>query len=119
MNIEDVVDIFGRLSGLSAEDILKFRFMCRTSYEYVNSHIKSGTNMSVYGGRLCFAAAALAYYRYLLWSLTDGRDEIKIGEVSVKPVSGKQIEAAEKLYKDSFSAVSDVMCDEGFVFERI
>lgn len=120
MNIEDVVDVFTRLSGLAAEDIIKFRFMCLTSYEYVKSHTKSGTDMSVYGGRLAFAAAALAYYRYILWCLTDGDgSEIKVGDISVKPVSEKQLDSADKLCRNAFSALSGVFDDGSFVFERI
>ena len=120
MNIEDVVDIFTRLSGLTAEDIIKFRFVCLNAYEYVKSHTKSGTDMSVYGGRLTFAAAALAYYGYILWCMTDvDGSEIKTGDISVKPDAEKQLTSAEKLCRNAFSAIGEVFDDGSFVFERI
>ena len=120
MNIEDVVDIFTRFSGLSSEDVIKFRFMCLNAFEYVKSHTKSGTDMSVYGGRLTFAAAALAYYGYILWSVSDGDgSEIKTGDITVKPIAEKQLESAEKLCRNAFSAISEVFDDGSFVFEGI
>lgn len=120
MNIENVIDIFTRLSALEAEDVLKFKFMCENAMEFVNSRIKDNVNTGAYGGRLCFAAAALAYYRFVLWSLTDsGGDEIKIGEVTIKPTASKQLEAAEKLCREAFDSLGEIMPDDGFVFERV
>lgn len=120
LNIENVVDIFGRLSSLAAEDIIKFRFMCENAVDNVKSYIKSDVNTSAYDGRLCFAAASLAYYRYVLWSLTDGgNDEIKMGEFSIKPAAEKRLDAAAKLCKEAFKELMDIMRDDSFVFERI
>lgn len=120
MNIEKVIDIFTRLSSLEPSDVIKFRFMCETATEYLNSHIKQDIDTSGYDGRLCFAAAALAYYRFILWSVTDSNgEEIKIGEVSVKPITDKQITAVEKLCADAFDSIGEILTDDGFVFERI
>lgn len=120
MNIEKVLDIFTRLSSLTAEDVVKFRFMCENAVDYVNGHIKNGIDISAYDGRLCFAAAALAYYRFMLWNMTDSaNDEVKVGEISVKPVIGKQLDFAEKLCKEAFDSIGEIMLDDGFVFERI
>lgn len=119
MNIENVVDIFSRLSSLSAEDILKFRFMCETAMYNVNSYIKKDIDMSDYDGRLCFAAAALAYYRYILWSLTEsGNGEVKMGDFTVK-ANANQLDAAAKLCDGAFDAIKEITKDIGFVFERI
>lgn len=120
MNIENVVDIFSHLSSLTAEDILKFRFMCENAMDNVNSYLKKNINTSDYDGRLCFAAATLAYYRYVLWTLTEGGNgEVKMGDFSVKPVASSQLDAAAKLCEGAFDAIKEITNDIGFVFERI
>lgn len=120
MNIENIIEIFRRLSGVNAEDTVKLRFMCENTFEYVNAHIKSGADIAGFSGRLEFAAAALAYYRYVLWCLTDsGADNIKVGEISVSGSGGKALEAAEKLCCSAFEDIGDVFDNGGFVFERI
>ena len=120
MNIENVVDIFSRLSSLKAEDILKFRFMCETAMDNVNSYIKKDIDTSDYDGRLCFAAATLAYYRYVLWTLTEGANgEVKMGDFSIKSTADNQLDAAAKLCEGAFDAIKEITDDTGFVFERI
>ncbi len=120
MNIEKVIDIFCRLSTLTAEDIIKFRFICETAMDNVNSYIKDNIDTDAYDGRLCFAAAALAYYRYVLWSLSDGKgDELKLGDFSVKPSSEKRLDSAARLCREAFNSIKDIVNDNGFVFERI
>ncbi len=120
MNIENITDIFTRLSSLKADDVIKFKFMCENAMEYVDSHIKKNIDESAYGSRLCFAAAALAYYRFLLWNISDGNgDELTLGDISVKPVSDKQLESASRLCREAFDSIGEIMLDDGFVFERI
>ncbi len=117
MNIEEIIRIFCRLSGLDCEEAVDFRFMCDTALSYILSRIKAGTDIKCYGGRINFAAAALAYYRYVLWSLTDGVvNEVKVGDISVKHEKISELNAADKLCREAFSDLKDILTNDDFVF---
>lgn len=115
---ENILTLFSRLSGLDQENCIRFRFICETAKAFVSSKIKSGSDTSDNSGRLEFAAAALAYYRYILWSVTDGGD-VTVGEVSVKQSYSEKLNASVKLCEEAFRDISDIIQNDGFVFERI
>lgn len=118
MNIERVLEIFTGLSGLSEDSVFPLRFLCETAAEHIADRTRSGAE-GEYGGRLEFAAAALAYYRYILWSMTDGgAGDITVGDISLKN-GGNRLEYAERLCREAFSELSGILDDNGFVFERI
>ncbi len=120
MDIERIILLFRRLSGLSEKDVISFRFMCEAAFSYVDSRLKSDINVSLCGGRLETAAAALAYYRYVLWCITDGElNQIKVGELSSKRNGSAEIDAAEKLCRQAFSDIADLLEHDGFVFSVI
>ncbi len=115
--MEEIIRIFCRLSGLDHEEAADFRFMCDTALSYIMSRIKRGTDMRCYGGRINFAAAALAYYRYVLWSLTDGAaNEVKVGEISVKHGGSSELEAADRLCREALADLGEILESENFVF---
>lgn len=122
MNIENVMDIFRKLSGLDTKNVLKFRFMCDSALDGLTAKLRSDKNLNAYSGRIEFAAAALAYYRYVLWSLAEGiGEDITVGEISVKKASSssEQLKAAERLCREAFENIGDIYDYDGFIFERI
>ena len=119
MNIEKIIEIFSRLSGMDSEEAVKFSFICDSALEYILSHLKQGTDARNSCGRLEFAAATLAYYRYTLWSLTDGCDNIKIGEISVSSSGPKQLESTQKLCSTAFEDIADIFDTGVFFFEGV
>ncbi len=119
MDIENVTEIFCRLSGLDSDGALKFRFMCESALEHIVRKTRGAENIQRCG-RFEFAAAALAYYRYVLWSMTNGEgDDISVGEISVKKSASRQLKAAEKLCCEAFQGISDIYEGDDFVFEKI
>ena len=116
MQIENVLELFAKLSGLSEEELYQARFLCEMAMEHIRSRCTG--NEEEEGGRQSFAAAALAYYRFLLWTLTEqGGDSIKVGEVTVKNVR-ERLEYAQVLYQDALAGLEGLK-DDGFVFERM
>lgn len=120
MDRENIYEIFCRFTGLDSETASDFYFMCDTACDYVLSRIKPGADISEAGGRLDLAAAALAYYRYVLWSLTDDpADQIRVGEISVRNNSAKALDRADRLCREAFRDVYGLLEDEDFVFRRM
>ena len=117
MNIERVFDIFGKLSGLSEELVREQDYLCRMSADDISARLRCTAEQC--GGRAEYAAAALAYYRLVLWTMTDGGAEgIKIGDVSLQNGTDRLI-YAERLYNEALDGLKGCIGDDGFVFERI
>ena len=56
MQIENVLELFAKLSGLSEEELYQARFLCEMAMEHIRSRCTG--NEEEEGGRQSFAAAA-------------------------------------------------------------
>ena len=118
MDIENIISVFSRLSGSDEETSVNFRFMCETAKDYITAHLKPNSDTSSCGSKLEFAAAALAYYRYILWSDTENGENITVGDISVKS-SAERLEKAYKIYQQAVEDISDIFDNGCFVFEGV
>lgn len=120
MNTEKVYSIFSRLSGLRDKELLRYTFLCETSAGYVVSRLRDKEAAACSGGKVEFAAAALAYYRYILCLLTDGETgEVKVGDIAVKKDAVSILESAEKLCREAFRDISGLLAPEDFYFRGV
>lgn len=117
MNYERILDLFGKLSGLPEELVRVQGFLCDMSAQNILARLRCPAEQC--GGKAELAAAALAYYRYVLWTMTDGGAEgIKVGDVSVR--NGKErLLHAERLFNEALDELRGCIGDDSFVFERI
>ena len=119
MNIQRVEKIFRRLSDISPEEAIGLRFLCEAAIDYVSCRLKNSEDGAC-GDRPEFAAAAFAYYRYVLWKLTDGEmNEIRVGEISSKRSGTVELEAAERLCREAFYDIRDLLEPEDFIFTSV
>ena len=118
MDIENIISIFSRLSGIDEESSVTLRFSCENTRSYIISHIKPDIDICGCSGKLEFAAAALAYYRYILWSDTENGENITVGDISVKS-SAERLEKAYKIYQQAVEDISDIFDNGCFVFEGV
>ena len=116
MNIERVLGIFGSLTGLDEPSVTEYRFLCEMAFENIRNRLMDPETEED-GGRADFAAAALAYYRYVLLSVTEA-GAVTVGEVSVKN-QAERLEFAHRLLQEALSELQELSMDDGFVFERI
>ena len=81
MDTDKVFAVFAKLTGLSENEAREHGYLCDMSIDEITARLPEG-DISC-GGRAEYAAAALAYYRYVLWSMTDAAANIKVGEITV------------------------------------
>ena len=74
MDSEVIFLTFTKLTGLSVMDASEYSFMCDAAAGYIGSRLKPDADIGKYEDALNFAAAASAYYRYVLWKLSDAPD---------------------------------------------
>lgn len=116
MDIENVLRIFGSLSGLDEPAVTQYRYLCDMAFDNIASRLRDAESQQD-GGRADFAAAALAYYRYVLLCVTDPGG-ITVGEVTVRD-QGQRLEYADRLMKEALADIRELADDREFVFERI
>ena len=109
MNCESVFALFQKLSGLSEDEGGAYRFLCE---EAIAKVVSVSEHTRSCGGQRELAAAALAYYRYVLLTTA-----VKVGEVSIRK-SENCLRFAEKLYKDAMAQLGGY-AGEDFVFEGV
>ena len=120
MDRENVFELFCRLTGLGTSEAESLVFLCDTACDYVLSRIRNDADINAAGDSLELAAASLAYYRFVLWSVTDGLvGDIRVGDISVKASGINAVAAAEKLCRGAFDSAAAYLEDEGFVFGGI
>ncbi len=114
MNLESVLRLFEKLSGLSEEEGRAYSFLCELAVQKISAMVGSH---KADGGQQVLAAAALAYYRYVLLSVSDNSGAVKIGEVSLGK-DNERVCYAERVYKEALAELGVGALDE-FVFEGI
>ena len=115
MDTDKVFAVFAKLTGLSENEGREHGYLCDMSIDEITARLPEG-DISC-GGRAEYAAAALAYYRYVLWSMTDAAANIKVGEITVG--AGKdRLKYAERICREALSRLGGDM-DDGFVFRTV
>lgn len=118
MNVENVMRMFGKFAGIDEDDVTEYRFLCESSVENISAKTLV-TETENDKSRLEYAAAVLAYYRYVLLSFTDeSGGSITVGEISIKNPE-KRLEYAERMLKEALDDIKAITGDNDFVFERI
>ena len=119
MDIKIIMKLFHGLSGISYRICSGLAFMCEMAKTSIENGITDTARAQQYKYQLEYAAAALAYYRYCLWSYSTDSEEVKIGEVTVKTSTREQTEAALILYNEALKNIAVVFDDGGLVFEGV
>ncbi len=120
MDIEEILLIFTKISGLTEEDATNYRFLCEAAISYVEARLKENISLSKYTKSLNYTAAATAYYRYTLMKVSDGTGtEIRVGDIISKRNAIDQANSAEELCRQAYNDISEILKDNGFAFTSV
>ena len=120
MNLEIVVQRFSVIANIEIEDSSKWIPICGESMEEIKMHLKEGVDKEKNAHRLEVAAAALALYKYTLFTATTLTTEsFTAGEIKIKTDPNTSVKMATKVWQEAKKSISDLIKDENFVFERI
>jgi len=119
MNPEEVLEKFGIIANISVPEISQWSIICEEACEEIKRHLKSGVDINENSHRLNSAAAALAFYRYILYSSAIGNTEsFTAGEIRVKNNATAAVQIAYKVWIEAKQSINDLLEDNEFVFER-
>lgn len=120
MNLEIVVQRFSVIANVEIEDSSKWIPVCYESTQEIKRHLKEGVDEEANAHRLEVAAAALALYKYTLFNATTLTTEsFTAGEMKIKTDPNTSVKMAAKVWQEAKRSISDLIEDEGFIFERI
>ena len=105
---EQVCEVFYLLSGKEGDCSL----LCASAADAILARVKKSARAERWLKPLCYAAGALAYYRYSLSHELDNTSVYKAGDIQIKSDAHLPALNAEKLLRDALDAVSPVLCGE-------
>lgn len=120
MNLQETLERFAIIAGLSMDDISPWIPICEDAYDEIKRNLREETDEDENSRRLNVAAAALAFYRYVLYESSGNRAEsFSAGELRIKANAQSAVKMAYSVWKDARNAVADLLTDNDFMFERI
>lgn len=120
MSFYDVLRRFELLSGLEGKDLSRYTELCKEASEEMTARLKVNEESLTSGERLrlSYAAGALAFYKYCLYTSVTEPDSFSAGEVSVS-MGSKKVDAAKRLFEEECKGLCRVISDDGFYFGRV
>lgn len=120
MNLNEIIAIFIKLSGISETEADQYRYICENAVRSLRARLKDNISESESGDSLNMAAAALAFKRYVQQNSANGEiDSFKIGEITVSSSKTGIIASAEDIFQEALFDIKELLRDDGFVFGRI
>ncbi|MDO4476841.1 MAG: hypothetical protein Q4B93_02615 [Clostridia bacterium] len=120
MNLQTILERFVLISGIPENEVCEYIPMCEDAQEEIASNLKSGADISAYERKLNVAAATLAFYKYTLCRASGGNAEsFAAGELRIKNNLQSNVNMAYRLWMEAKKAISPILEDTDFFFERI
>lgn len=120
MDIFMVLEQFKTLTGLTAAEVQEYLPSCAVAIAGIKARLKSGIDIAENKAILTAAAAANAFYEYVLVNATvQGNTDFKAGDIRIKDDMRARIKAAKELRDNAFSAISHLLKDTDFSFEAV
>lgn len=120
LDIQEVLERFSIIAGLNIDQAVPWTALCSESIEEIGMHVKEGVDALKNSRRLGAAAAALTFYRYIMYKACGGGlESFTAGDISVKNDKRASLQIAFTVWRDARSSVADLLDDEDFIFERI
>lgn len=120
MELQNIVKRFSIIANLSFEEAFPWTEVCEESYDEIKSHLKSGVDENEHHRRLEAAAAALSFYRYVIYRASgEGMESFTAGEIKIKADAKTSVKIALTVWKDAKRSIADLLNDDDFAFEAI
>lgn len=120
MELQNIVKRFSIIANISFKEAFPWTGICEEAADEIRAHLKSSVNESDHSRRLSAAAAALAFYRYVLYRASGGgMQSFTAGEIRIKADAKTSVKMALAVWKDAKHAIADLLNDDDFMFETV
>ena len=120
MNLNDIIDRFTLVSGLSMNDVSRYLPIILDCKSYIEERMHDGLSASQLK-RAAHACAVYAYYKLCMTVREGDFEYVKAGELQLKAKGAADIRAAaEHLWSEERRAIADIAdLDDGFCFRSV
>lgn len=120
MDLQEILERFSLISGLTPEEVSPFTLILEESKNEIESKILDGVDKTAESRRLNAAAAALGFYKYILYKASrSGMESFSAGDITIKKSDITAVNLARSVWNEAKCAVSDILKDDDFLFEQI
>ncbi len=118
IEFEKVLGAFSLLAELDEEAARAASTVVELAIAELSSLLKTGAFTAENHDRICHAAAALAYYKYVLLSAAR-QSGFSVGDMKLSAPSAATLSIAKALRDDAFGAVYDLIDSCSFAFRQV
>ena len=115
MNIDEIMERFAVLAGLTAEDAAPWRTLCEDALVRIQSQCREDVDPAEQSGVLCAAVSALAFYQYVLCGGVTDDVDFTAGDVKIAK-KGNAADCARVLWLEAKEQIAPLLRDAGFYF---
>ena len=120
MNLQTILERFVLISGIPESEISEYIPLCEDASEEISENLKSNADISAYERKLNVAAATLAFYKYTLCRASGSNAEsFAAGELRIKNNLQSNVTMAYRLWLEAKKAISPILEDTDFFFEKV
>ncbi len=120
MKLQNIVKRFSIIANISFEEAFPWTEVCEEAADEIRRHLKSEIDETEHHRRLEAAAAALAFYRYVIYRASGGgMESFTAGEIKIKSDAKTSVKMALAVWKDAKHSIADLLNDDDFMFETI
>lgn len=108
------------MANLTLEEATSWYRTCEDAMCEIRSNLRCGVDEKSSDRRLNIAAAALGFYKYVLYRASgSGMDSFSVGDINIKSDKKSSVDIAYKVWQDAKKNIADILQDDNFLFERI
>lgn len=115
MDIDEIMERFSVLAGLTAEDAKPWRRLCEDALVRIQTQCREDVDTAEQSSVLCAAVSALAFYQYALCTGVNENGDFTAGEVKISKGDHGAV-CAKLLWLDAKERIAPLLKDEGFFF---
>ncbi len=117
MDVMLVLEHFTLLSGLAEEEAKTWLPLCHWAVASLFGKLDQDTDLVANHALLCYAAGAMAYYKYVLRNASrEGTTSFSAGDVKVTENTHHSATLAKQLYEDAVQSVAHLFAADDFQF---
>ena len=114
MNGQQVFQRFCELTGLSYDDAQQYRWLCNNAADELKEMLVSDIDEQKCSSRLSAAVAAMAYYRYTIFTENSSVSSFKAGDITVAYSPCKDF--AKEYLDQCLKSIAQYIKDGNFIF---
>jgi hypothetical protein len=119
IEFERVLTAFKTLGDSSAQDMNYGRTICEMAISGLECRLRPGAYTAENRDRICFAAAADAFYKHCVVDTASNAAGFKAGDVTASAPDADCVAMAAKIRDDAFDSIADLLIGGGFAFEAV